>query len=382
MLVTVELQHLSASKYRSLRDVQVPLGPLSIFIGANAAGKSNILDALRFLSTGVRERTFATAVRDRGGPLALAWKGEQATQVRLTTRFKLGERTLEWTVSLETPGYGWDFTIDEHVTELLQGAPPAELLRAEEGKGWWWSQEAGRRVSLAQSETDCALAAAAVDTAFPARDIAEFVQGWSFFDPSPGDLRRASRGDVDSRLDPFGRNLATRLRALRDESPDAFEAILAATRNVLGVPESIELHETDDGRVFFRQRERGLDYPVHQVGTSSGTLRMLALMTGLLGEAEAGLVGIEEPENHVHPSALDAFAEHVKSASERVQVLVTTHSPLFLDRIDQPESVFVVRRTADGTEVTHEENPEAVRRALDESGFALGELLQTKGFGA
>ncbi len=66
------------------------------------------------------------------------------------------------------------------------------------------------------------------------------------------------------------------------------------------------------------------------MGVSSGTLRILALMTALLAEPESNLIGIEEPENYVHPTALRDFAQHLLQAKDRVQFVVTTHSPLLL----------------------------------------------------
>jgi predicted ATPase len=377
----MELEHLAARRFRSLREIDLSLSHLNVFIGANAAGKSNILDGLRFLVAGAQEKDFSGAVRERGGPLALAWKGEPASIVRIVTRYRDAELRYEWVVEVHTPGYGFGFSIAETVEKTDNDGVSTELLSSENGHGWWWSDDVERRVQLAQSPTACALAAAAANASFPARPILDYVMTWNFFDPNPSLLRRTTRSDDDSRLDPSGRNLATRLRTLRDTSPDRFEAIVAATRNVLGVPASIELRESEDGRVYFRQHEPGLEYPVHQVGTSSGTLRMLALMTGLLGESDAGLVGIEEPENYVHPAALGAFAEQLRDAKSRLQLLVTTHSPILLDHLDDPAAVLVVRRTEAGTTVTREENPQAVRKALDESGFALGEFHQTKGFG-
>ena len=130
------------------------------------------------------------------------------------------------------------------------------------------------------------------------------------------------------------------------------------------------------------QSEPGLHYPVHQMGVSSGTLRMLALMTALFGEAETNLIGIEEPENHVHPTALASFAGYLLKARDRVQILVTTHSPLLLDSLNEPEAVYVVRHTdQEGTRVSRESNPKAVHQALQASGFGLGEFYETKGFG-
>lgn len=93
-------------------------------------------------------------------------------------------------------------------------------------------------------------------------------------------------------------------------------------------------------------------------------------------------MGIEEPENHLHPSALDAFAAYLRDAATRMQILVTTHSPLLLDHVDDPAAVCVVSRGEQGTEFDREANPEGVKRALQESGFGLGEFLVTKGFGA
>jgi predicted ATPase len=140
--------------------------------------------------------------------------------------------------------------------------------------------------------------------------------------------------------------------------------------------------EDVEGRYYFVQKEPGLRFPVHQVGASSGTLRMLALMTALFGETESNLIGIEEPENHVHPTALKYFADYLLRAKTRVQLLVTTHSPLLLDYLSEPDAVCIVqRRNSDGTKVTRELDPETVRHALAESGFGLGELYETQGFG-
>ncbi len=110
---------------------------------------------------------------------------------------------------------------------------------------------------------------------------------------------------------------------------------------------------------------------------------MLALMTALYGDFETKLIGIEEPENYIHPSALSSFVLHVLDALDRVQFVVTTHSPLLLDFLNEPEAMIVVKRdNQKGTVVSSENDPEGVRRALEESGFGLGEYYETKGFGA
>jgi predicted ATPase len=386
----MKLLYLKAYRYRSLREETIPLSDLNLFIGTNASGKSTILDALRFLHEGVQERDFRSPVFSRGGIVHLAWKGEEANQIRIQTRFREGEQEYEWSVRLTKEGY--ELSVDEDLSQFRKGVPPSQLLSVAKGRGWWWSGSKEDRVTLAQPQTTCALAAAAVDESFPARAVAEFVQRWGFFDPSPFLLRRGWSGFDASRFDPYGRNLAERLYEIQETSPESFKQIVAATQSVLGLPTNIELRKSRpyegqsedlDSRTYFVQTEPGLQYPVHQIGASSGTLRTLALMTALFGESGKNLIGIEEPENHVHPTALEAFAEYLLKARERVQILVTTHSPLLLDFLADPNAISIVRHSDnDGTKVFSETNVEGVRQALEKSGFGLGAFYETKGFGA
>ena len=91
----MKLSRLSARKYRSLRDESIDLNALNVFIGANASGKSTILDALRFLHEGIQTRDFRNPVFARGGIVHLAWKGEAADQIELAVRFEEEVKTFE-----------------------------------------------------------------------------------------------------------------------------------------------------------------------------------------------------------------------------------------------------------------------------------------------
>lgn len=370
---------LAAKNYRSLREVSVNLDRLNLFIGANASGKSAILDALRFLSEGVRARDFRGPMFARGGMLNLAWKGAEASQIELSVMLADDERRFEWTVRLVRQSY--DFYVAESVSEFQPGRPPNQLLHSDNGQGWWWSGEKAEVVNLLQGGSVCALTAAAADASFSGRQIAEFVGGWGFFDPSPFLLRRDWNLPDTIGFDPYGRNLGETLYNLWGTYPDLLDQVVAATQSIVGLPDEIEPREAED-RFYFVQREPGLLFPVNQMGVSSGTLRVLALMTALYGQSGSALIGIEEPENYIHPTALSAFVEHILGARERTQFLVTTHSPFLLDYIDDPAAVNVVKRdTNRGTVVSPESNPEGVRKGLEASGFSLGQHYETKGFG-
>ena len=370
---------LDAKRYRSLRDVSISLSDLNLFIGANATGKSTILDALRFLHEGVQARDFSIPLFARGGILNLPWKGEEAQRVELKVSLKGASATYEWSVALVRDGY--DFHVEERLDDI-SGGPPTQLLDAKAGEGWWWSGEKGERVTLKQGPTSCALTAAAADASFKARNVAEFVSRWGFFDPSPFLLRRDWSNMDASRFDHYGRNLGERLHRLSSSSPDILERIVTATQTILGLPLRIETREAED-RCYFVQYEDGLQFAVHQMGVSSGTLRMLALMTALHGEPQTNLIGIEEPENYVHPTALSSFVDYLLEAQSRVQFMVTTHSPLLLDCLEDPAVVRIVKRDdLGGTTVTRENNPDGVKEALDAAGFGIGEFYETKGFGS
>ena len=121
-----------------------------------------------------------------------------------------------------------------------------------------------------------------------------------------------------------GRNLGETLHALPNHD---LKAVVDATRSVVGLPTDIEPRESED-RFYFVQKEPGLQFTVNQMGVSSGTLRVLALMTALYAQPDTTLIGIEEPENYIHPSALQALVQHLRDATGRVQFMVTTHSPV------------------------------------------------------
>jgi len=375
----MQIESLSLRNYLSVQDDSLRLSRFNVLIGTNASGKSNLINALSFLRDAL-QRDFGFAVGVRGGFVHLACKASRANRVRIVATFKDADWTFDWTIELSKDGVG--YSVREEVRRLREGQPPQQILISRRGEGWWWSGEQGQ-VQLSERSQRCALAAAAADAAFPARAVAAFVRGWGFFDPNPGTLRRTSVVGESPALGIYGQNLAARLHDLRETDRRRFERIHSATRDILGVPEGIDfLTSDDDDRVALLLTERGLQYRIYQAGCSNGTLRMLAIVTALLGTPEATLIGIEEPENYIHPGALAAFTEHVLGPNGQAQLVLTTHSPHLLDVLDMPEAVILVRRTVDdGTKAVREPDPGRVRDALEASGFGLGEWHETKGFG-
>ena len=112
----MRLKRLRARNYRSLFGADFAIRNLDFLIGANASGKSTILDALRFLGEAVVERDFMGPMSSRGGLAQVAWKGNLASSVALTVRVADGDDTFEWAIRLVREAYG--FAVEERVDRL------------------------------------------------------------------------------------------------------------------------------------------------------------------------------------------------------------------------------------------------------------------------
>ena len=377
----MKLLRLKATNYRCLRDVSIELEDFNLFIGANASGKSTILDALRFLHEGVHARDFEAPMFSRGGMLNLAWKGEEAHQINLAVTVQDGKEATEWSIRITRQGHY--FHVGERVAQVPFQSPPVVLLEADRGTGWWWSNTTSERVQMQQPATVCALAAAAADASFPAREIADFVRRWGFFDPNPFLLRRDWSGLDSSRLDHYGRNLGETLHALASSAPEVVDRIRSATQE----------HRRSSGG--HRNARVGRPVLFRAVGAwspiccpSDGSVQWDIAYTGTDDGAprRAGdeLAGESRSRRTTSIRALCLPSSSIfGNPQDRVQFMVTTHSPLLLDLLDDPGSVCVVQRSdGEGTAAWREANPNGVRDALNASGFSLGEFYQTKGFGA
>ena len=129
----MKLLNLTVKNYRSLRDASIEVGDLTLFIGANASGKSAILDVLRFLNEAVQARDFRTPVYSRGGILNLAWKGQEADQIDLMVVLEHGDRRYEWSVRLVRQSY--EFYVEEQVRDITPwcASDPVAQCRAWRG---------------------------------------------------------------------------------------------------------------------------------------------------------------------------------------------------------------------------------------------------------
>lgn len=374
------IERLAVKNYKSLEDVEIPLRPLTVFVGPNNAGKSNILDCLRFLSELVRWWPNPdTAVSSRGGFLALVWGGLDFTRhiaIEIDATLPSGpwgeQRAITYRIALVGgPGY----CATSHET-LHYRAPdgPRKLLELHGGRLRAWDAEGiklirdipdvgGLRVGLRDFLSD------------PTNPIlfrfAGAVGGWHFYNFVPEHMRLPQPVRKELSLQRDGVNVSTVLHALHSEHGANFREIEELLRT--GVPEIQELVSAliEPGQTYVGVRESGLPMPIPSWAMSDGTLRFLAHLAVLYSPALPPLVGFEEPENHIHPRLHELLADILKGASKKTQVLVTTHSPYLLNSIS-PEDLFIVEKVEGKTRCKVAAKENALREALRVLG--LGEL--------
>ena len=198
-------------------------------------------------------------------------------------------------------------------------------------------------------------------------------------------LLDAARGNAEAggeeRLSQTGDNLANVVRHLHDQHPERLEKIFEILRRRVPRIERVEAEVLADSRLLLRFKDAPFSTPVLSRFASDGTLKMLAYLTLLHDPAPPKLIGVEEPENFLHPRLLPELAEECRTACERTQLLVTTHSPFFLDELRPKEVRVLWRDDAGYTRAQIVSACKGVNEFVDQ-GARLGDLWMEGHFGA
>ncbi len=341
----------------SIEDAEFEPGRLTVLVGANGSGKSNVLRALRLVQM-LRIRRLQRFVAGEGGAAALLHGGPRRTRaIELELEFRQRENRNLYRCRLGLAS-GDTLVFEDEVVGFDAGRYP--------GRGF-------HEMSLGGGHRESVLRDHRKEHAIY-RTVNFRLSRLTFFhfqDASMSSaLRTHPRAADDRFLRSDGYNLPAYLLHLAesDEEADrkAWRRITRLVRRV--VPGIVELVPTRVGEHGNAVRlewidDRGERLGVHQL--SDGSLRAIALITTLAQPAERlpGFISIDEPELGLHPAAIALIAELARSVSERTQVLFATQSTAFLDHFEADEVLVTERR--DGA--THLVRPdrEELRAWLD-----------------
>ena len=358
--------------------MELELKPLNVLIGANASGKSNLLEVLSLFKSMPTDPY--GLVKDSGGVKEWAWKGPPRSP-------HTGESP-EVALLLEYPQSGVQLRYS--FSPRFLGSPPLFLLErldsVQGGKTAVAHFEAtGSHHATVKGEpthdldTDYSILSQLKDpTQYPeityvGRLLPEFrlFRDWDF---GPHSKIRVPQS-LEPRRDFLSEDASNLALVLDDLERRGLGAEVA--RQLRCAYEEVEDVSTKSlgGFVFLSVRERGLNSPIPAERLSDGTLRYLSLIAILCHPDPPPLVCIEEPELGLHPDAIPAVAEMLKDASTRTQLIVTTHSPDLIDELsDTAESVVVCERTEKGTQMERLD-PKPLKEWIDN--YRLGGAWKT-----
>ena len=342
----MQIREIAVAGYRSLRAIRFPVGRLTVFVGPNGVGKTNLYRALQLLQAAAAG-TLARELASEGGMASAVWAGKRTGNkpVRIKLSVDLaadGERDAVYAytdeIGLRVPTAA-AFELEPQVKEetltvrnggrtvtLLERRGPRAMARDDQGH----KQELG--ATLLASET--ALGTLQDPARFPDIDmVRRTMRDWRFYHDLRTDrgspLRQPCLAVTTPTLASDGADLAAVFATLVHIREDTFDLDRAIDDAFPGA----QLVVPPPGRTA----SFGLilpDYPkrVFEAGElSDGTLRYLGLAGALLAYRLPAFIALNEPEASLHPELLDPLARMIIRAAERTQIWVVTHSERLAD---------------------------------------------------
>ncbi|TGG77196.1 MAG: ATPase, partial [Aphanocapsa feldmannii 288cV] len=210
--------------------------------------------------------------------------------------------------------------------------------------------------------------------------LRDFILGWHVSYLSSDDARGQPEAGPQEHLNKTGDNLANVIQYLSEEHTEHLELIFGKLRERVPRIETVTADPMPDGRLLLRIKDAPFAEPVMARFASDGTLKLLAYLALLHDPVPPSFIGIEEPENFLHPRLLYGLAEECREAADSTQILVTTHSPFFLDAL-QPKEVRLLWRDDSGYTQCHSLNQNDKVKAFMDAGAQLGDLWMEGHFG-
>jgi len=379
----MKLTQLNISNYKSLKSIQLQPTEMTVLIGANGAGKSNLASAFDFLAD-LYANGIDFAIAKKGGFENIAFRRQRRTKsgisfevsveldrreaqnatrrsfilrevgssqiASMTFEHKLTLRAAKQSISADYFIESESVVINIALRPQKNSASPSVVsIKVDRFAGEFSVESSDPTVSEKLSEyllligdpSDTASIATLEESFlkvfFPS--IAVTLAGISVFQFSPQISRSPGAPSPNPRLSGYGQNLPSLIDWLSRKHPAKWASVLSSMRAIVPTLQSINtqyLHTKTLGLIF---QEEGFSRPWTAEDVSDGTIQSLAILTAL-ADPRNDLLFVEEPENSVHPWIVRQLANQLKRISRQKQVFVTTHSPVVLNLVS-PEDVWV-----------------------------------------
>jgi len=349
--------------FKSIKEMDIELRALNVLIGANGAGKSNLVSFFKLLNEMMAGR-LQQYIGTSGRAQSLLHFGPKVTQqIEARLEFEVSNGVDTYTMRLFHAAGDTLVFADEELSFLQTGYTSPKVVPL----------DAGHQETRIGEKAD-----KGEPTARAIRRILNRCRVYHFHDTSPTARVRQYCYIGDNRwLMPDAGNLAAVLLRLREENGAlAYQRIVKTIRLIAPFFDDFELEPSGPNKkdVILNWREKGSDQVFGPHQFSDGTLRAICLVTLLMQPEDElpDLIIVDEPEIGLHPYALNVVAALFGQAWRHTQVLISTQSSSLLDNFD-PEDVIVVNR--EGKESLFERlNPAELEAWLEE--YSLGEVWE------
>lgn len=338
---------------------ELELRPLNVLIGPNGAGKSNLLEGISVLHS--TSRDLAETIRSGGGVQDWIWRGgssSSSAKINVIVENNKGQQNLRYELGFTERGQRFELIRERIENEQAHEKRHNPYLYYEQQYGRaTLNYKDGTQRQLRPEEVDpeqSILAQRKDPDHYPELTYLGNVLGrirlyreWSFGRNTPP--RKPQQADLPNDfLREDGQNLGLVLNRLRRE-PKVKRRILDALRKLYDDITDFEIIiESGTVQVFFQEG----DITIPATRLSDGTLRYLCLLAILCHPTPPPLICIEEPELGLHPDILPTLSELLLEASERGQIIVTTHSEVLVDALTAtPENIITCEKHAGQTEM-------------------------------
>ncbi len=367
------IKRLRVKNYRSLADVDVTLEPLTVLVGHNGSGKSNLIDVLRFAQDAMRG--LDAAIVNRHGMSALRRWSEKGRpyDIEINLEIRTDEITGQYGFTLGSERRG-QYRVKRELCMLSQRGDNARTVHFETNNGQWVKKPS----DIAPLIEDNTFVLPLIAQIEPYRYLYTFLTGMSFYNIFPNALTEPQKPANPYPLDEHGINLASTLRELQRTKSSLLPELEASIQAVM--PDVVDFQVNQVGGYLvtkLRHRISDLSRAMFELSQESdGTLRMLGILTALFQDPPRTLLALEEPELTIYPGALQLLWEEIESASERSQIILTTHSPDLLNMC-KADYLRIVEKINGTTYI--DPVAEIQKQAIQERLFAPGELLRAQG---
>lgn len=342
--------------YRSLRDLTLPLGALTVITGANGTGKSSVYRALRLLADCGRGAVIGSLARE-GGLESVLWAGPEQTKGARRTGESTGTTrtrpvSLELGFASDDFGYLIDLGLPQYAgpnsafardpeikREAVFAGPvarPSSILTRRAGEYAEVGAESGRgfdQLTRGLPTYHSVLSEFAHPGTHPElAAVRDRLRGWRFYDgfrvDSAAPARRPQIGTRTPVLSDDGADLAAAVQTILEVGQDDLTRAVADAFD--GATLSVAVH---DGLFELNLHQHGMLRPLRAAELSDGTLRFLLWGAALSSPRPPSLMVLNEPETSLHPDLVAPLAEMIRSTATRTQVVVITHAAALVDRL-------------------------------------------------